>query len=40
VTAVLLVIEIIWLQARRRTIMQRLGLIRQISGRNANETSA
>ncbi|MET0218449.1 MAG: heme exporter protein CcmD [Burkholderiales bacterium] len=40
VTAVLLVIEVIWLQARRRTIMQRLGLIRQISGRNANETSA
>ena len=40
VTAALLLIEVVWVRARRRTIIQRLGLIRQISGRSANETSA
>jgi heme exporter protein D len=37
---VLLAGEVLWLRSRRRTILHRLGLIRQISGRNTNETQA
>ena len=40
VTLIVLVAEVVWLRARQRTIMQRLGHIRGISGSRANETSA
>jgi heme exporter protein D len=40
VTALLLAVEVFWLRSRRRTIVRRLGLIRQIPGHRANETQA
>ena len=40
VTAALLVAEVAWLRARRRTILQRLGLIERSSPHESNETSA
>ena len=40
VTALLLAAEVLWLRSRRRTIMRRLGLMRQLSARSAHETQA
>jgi len=40
VTAALLVAEVAWLRARRRTILQRLGQIQRFTRHESNETSA
>jgi heme exporter protein D len=40
VAAVLLVAEVVWLRARRRTILQRLGLIERFTRNESNESSA
>ena len=40
VTAALLVAEVAWLRARRRTILQRLGQIKRFTRHQSNETSA
>jgi heme exporter protein D len=40
VTVLLLAAEVLWLRSRRRTIVRRLGHMRQISSRNAHETQA
>ncbi len=40
VTTLLLTAEVLWLRGRRRTIMRRIGLMRDISRRRANEIQA
>jgi len=40
VTILLLAAEVLWLRGRRRTIVRRLGLMRDISRRRAHETQA
>jgi heme exporter protein D len=40
VTAILLVAEVAWLRARRRTMLRRLGLNQRFTRHHSNETSA